>query len=74
MSEAMVKRYIKKLQLGASPDIDGIIISEHLKYTINSGIVRHLSEMLSLCLKYGIIPISFTKWVLVPLLKKPTVK
>ncbi len=65
MSEAMVKRYIKKLRLGSSPGIDGII-SEHLKYAINSGIVRHLSVMLSLCLN----PISFTKGVLVPLLKK----
>ena len=70
MSEAMVKRYIKKLHLGSSPGIEGII-SEHLKYVINSGIVRHLSVMLSLCLKYGVIPISFTKGVLVPLLKKP---
>ena len=71
MSEAMVNRYIKKLHLGSSPGIDGIV-SEHLKYAINSGIVRHLSVMLSLCLKYGIVPISFTKGVLVPLLKKPT--
>ena len=71
MSEAMVKRYIKKLHLGSSPSIDGIV-SEHLKYAINSGIVRHLSVMRSLCLRYGIVPISFTKGVLVPLLKKPT--
>ena len=71
MSEAMVKRYIKKLHLGSSPGIDGIV-SEHLKYAINSGIARHLSVMLSLCLRYGIVPISFTKVVLVPLLKKPT--
>ena len=56
MSEAMVKRYINKLHLGSSPGIDGIV-SEHLKYAINSGIVRHLSVMLSLCLKYGIVPI-----------------
>ena len=47
MSKAMVKRYIKKLHLGSSPGIDGIV-SEHLKYAINSGIVRHLSVMLSL--------------------------
>ena len=39
MYEAMVKRYIKKLHLGSSPGIDGII-SEHLKYAINSGIMR----------------------------------
>ena len=71
MSEAMVKRYIKKLHLGSSPGIDGIV-SEHLKYAINSGIARHLSVMLSLCLRYGIVLISFTKGVLVPLLKKPT--
>ena len=38
MSEAMVKRYIKKLHLGSSPGIDGIV-SEHLKYAIDSGIV-----------------------------------
>ena len=57
MYEAMVKRYIKKLHLGSSPGIDGIV-SEHLKYAINSGIARHLSVMLSLCLRYGIVPIS----------------
>ena len=34
--------------------------------------MRHLSVMLSLCLKYDIVPISFTKGVLVPLLKKTT--
>ena len=60
MYEAMVKRYIKKLHLGSSSGIDWIV-SEHLKYAINSEIVRHLSVMLSLCLKHGIIPISFTK-------------
>ena len=56
MYEAMVKRYINKLYLGSSPGIDGIV-SEHLKYAINSGIVRYLSVMILLCLNYGIVPI-----------------
>ena len=40
---------------GSSPGIDGIL-TEHLKYATESSIVNHLSCMLTLCLKFGIVP------------------
>ena len=71
MSKSMVNRYIKKLNLGSSPGNDGIM-AEHLKYAVNSKIIDHLSVMFSLCLKYGIVPTSFSQGLLIPLLKKTT--
>jgi hypothetical protein len=67
----MVTTYIKKLNSGSAPGIDGIM-AEHLKYALNSRIVNHISVMLSICFKYGIVPVSFSQGLLVPLLKKPT--
>ncbi len=71
MSTTMVTTYIKKLNSGSAPGIDGIM-AEHLKYALNSRIVNHISVMLSICFKYGIVPASFSQGLLVPLLKKPT--
>ena len=67
----MVKYYIAKLNSGSSPGIDGIM-TEHLKYATESRIVNHPSSRLTLCLKFGIVPKSFSSGLLVPLLKKPT--
>ena len=47
-------------------------MTEHLKYATESNIVNHLSSMSTLCLKFGIVPKSFSSGLLVPLLKKPT--
>ena len=47
-------------------------MTEHLKYAAESSIVKHLSSMLTLCIKFGIVPKSFSSGLLVPLLKKPT--
>ena len=55
----MVKYYIAKLNSGSSPGIDGIM-TEHLKYATESTIVNHLSSMITLCLKFGIVPKSFS--------------
>ena len=71
MSETMITRYIQKLHSGSSPGMDGIS-AEHLKYALSSRIVNHLSVMLSQCIKYGVVPTSFTEGILVPLLKKTT--
>ena len=69
MAKSMVIKYIKKLNLGSSPGSDGIL-AEHLKYAINSKIVDYISVMLTLCIKYGIEPTSFSYGLLVPILKK----
>ena len=65
-----VKYYIVKLNSRSSPGIDGVM-TEHLKYATESSNVNHLSSMLTVCLKFGIVPKSFSSGLLVPLLKKP---
>jgi len=47
-------------------------MAEHLKHALNSTIIRHVSVMSSLCLKYGIVPNALSQGLLIPLLKKPT--
>ena len=71
MSESMVGKYIKRLNCGCAPGPDGIM-SEHLKYATDSNMLHFLSVLFSLCLKFGIVPRSFTEGWLVPLLKKST--
>jgi len=71
MYVTMVTNYIKKLNRGSLPGIDGIR-AEHLKHALGSRIIRHISVMFSLCLKYGILPNTFRQGLIVPLLKKPT--
>ena len=71
MSPSMVVSYIRRLRSGSAPGEDGIT-SEHLKYALESSIVDQLSTMFTICFRYGIVPINFTRGLLVPLLKKPT--
>ena len=66
----MVKRYICKLKLNYSPAIDGIN-AEHLLYGIDSNIPHQIANMLSLCIKYSVVPDIFTNGMLVPIPKKP---
>ena len=68
---SMIKRYIKSLNTGCSPGLDGIM-TEHLKYSIDSRIPAILSSVLTLCVQYHVVPTSFTRGMLVPLLKKST--
>jgi len=70
MSDTIVTIYIKILNSGSSPGIDGIM-AEHLKHVLSSKMIRHVSVMSSLCLKYGIVPNVLSQGLLVPLLKKP---
>ena len=69
MSKSMVIRYIKKLNLDSSPGGDEIL-AEHLNYAINSKIVDYLSVMFTICIKYGIVPTSFSHGLLVQILIK----
>ncbi len=62
-------RYIKKLKRGAAPGCDGVS-SEHLKFAINTCLPQYLSDILTVCVKYGVLPRSFYCGLLVPLLKK----
>lgn len=71
ISPSMVRQYIKSLNSGCSPGIDGIQ-SEHLKHAIDSSLPVLLSCMLTLCVQFHVVPVTFTRAVIVPLLKKPT--
>ena len=70
LSEQLIRRYIKRLKNQTAPGLDGIT-SEHLKYALNSSLPVHLSVLLTLCFRFGIVPDSFYIGVLVPILKKP---
>ena len=71
ISERMIKKYINLLSTGTSPGKDGIT-TEHLKYAMNSKIINYLSELLSICIKFGIVPECFNTGLLIPILKKST--
>ena len=55
ISEAKVTRLIKTLKSGSSPGIDGIC-AEHLKYSIGTPLILHLCSLLTLCLRFGLVP------------------
>ena len=70
--EERMKRYIDKMKLGSAHGIDGIM-SEHLKYASNcTSLVHQICVLFTICLKYGIVPDSFTRGLIVPILKKST--
>ena len=48
---------------------DGIS-SEHYKYVMDTIVPLHLSSILTLCLRYGIIPDTFFHGILIPIYKK----
>ena len=68
--EERLIRYITKLKSGCAYRVDGIL-SEYLKYAVHCEIlIKKLCGMFTLCLKFGIVPDSFTWGILIPLLKK----
>ena len=68
ITQTMAKRYICKLKLNCSPANDGIT-AEHLLYGIDSNIPHQATNMLSLCIKYCVVPEIFTNGMLVPIPK-----
>ena len=70
-SEHILIKYIKALKSNCSPGVDRIS-PEHLKYAVQPNIIKHLCRMFTVCLQFSVVPNSFTKGLLVPLLKKPT--
>ena len=66
----VIQRYIQKLKIGCSPGIDGIM-AEHLKHANSPKLNSYISSMLDICLKYGVVPDSFSEGLLIPILKKP---
>ena len=69
MSISRVKRYIHALKSGSAAGLDGIT-SEHLKFGMATKLPYYLSNMLSICVRFGVVPDSFLSGVLIPILKK----
>ena len=67
----LIRRYINKLKSGSAAGFDGIT-AEHLKFATHSNLILRISNMFSICLTYGIVPDSFLKGIVVPILKKST--
>ena len=62
ISEYQIRRYIKQLKCGTS---------QHLKCAVNTNLPTYLSVLLTLCVRFGLVPDTFRTRVLVPLVKKP---
>ena len=60
----MVSKYIHKLKRDSTLAADGIT-AEHLIYSGDSDIVRHITKMLTLCVQFGVVPDNFTNGLLI---------
>ena len=69
VSQAAIRKYINQLNNNIAPGLDGIK-TEHIKYTMDSLLVMHLSILVSLCVIGGMVPKGFCQNVLTPILKK----
>ena len=69
--ELTIRHYIKRLKPGAAPGTDGIT-GEHLQTAMNSKLPLHLSNFLSTCVRFGVVPDHFCHGLLIPILKKRT--
>lgn len=72
LTEAKLMKYIKKLRMGCASGIDGIT-AEHVKWASGTRVIKSLCVMLTLCIRFGIVPDSFIKGLLIPLIKKPNI-
>ena len=72
LTEKMLLKYINKLNMGCAAGIDGIT-AEHMKYATGTKVIETLCNMLTICIQFGIVPVSFAEGLLVPMLKKPNV-
>ena len=71
ISEATIRKYVKKLKSGLAAGIDGIT-GEHLKNARHTRLSLLLSQLLTICVQYGVLPDKFCEGILVPIMKKTT--
>ncbi len=65
-------RFVKSLKSGCTGGHDGII-SERLKLGVESPeFVHYISTLVTVCLRFGVVPESFRKVTLIPVLNKTT--
>ena len=69
-TETRVSKYIHNLKRNPASAADGIT-AEHLVHGADSDIIRHIADMLTLCVQFGVVPDNFTNGTLVPIPKKP---
>ena len=62
--------YIHNLKRNSAPAADGIT-AELLVNGADSDKIRHIADMLTLCVQFGVVPDNFTNGILVPIPKKP---
>ena len=74
ISESQLLRHTRKLRQGCAAGIDGIT-AEHIKWASRSNVIQYMCSMLTLCtcIRFGVVPDSFTKGLLIPILKKPNI-
>ena len=72
MTKAMLLTYIKKLRPGCAAGIDGIF-AEHLVWSKDTSVMLTLCNLLTLCVRFGLVGETFTKGLLIPILKKPNI-
>ena len=70
-TEHLVRKYIKFLSLDSAPGLD-VIKPEHLIYSLHTTLPVIVSNMLTVCLRYGVLPKSLYGGLMVPILKKST--
>lgn len=70
-SPMQIDSLIRSLKKGRSPGEDGIM-AEHLIHGLSYKLCCLISELLNACIKFGIVPDTFTRGMLVPILKKPS--
>ena len=66
-----MRKYIKQLRNGCAPGVDGIV-PEYLKFSLDSDMPLYLSNLLSVCMVFGIVPDSLCEGILLPIIKKTT--
>ena len=68
VAEADVVKCIKLLTYGKAPGVDGLA-AEHYIYGLGSSLPLHISSILTLCLRHGLVPDTFLHGVLIPVYK-----
>ena len=71
ISTYQIRQFVQKLKGNTAPGCDGIS-TEHLKFAMKSKLALHLSNLLTICVKFGVVPDNFNKGILVPILKRNT--
>ena len=69
ISEATIRKYVKRLKSGLAASIDGIT-GEHLKNAGHTRLSLLLSQLLTICVQYGVLPDKFCEGILVLIIKK----